>query len=418
MVPTRIDLLIRNGAVITVDANRTIFYDGALAIKAGRIVALGPTEQIAGRYVAAKTIDARHKAVLPGLIDTHHHFLQNFLKGVQEDLTGAEWIATISAPRISLAVQGYLSGDYSVQVHASRLGCVDALRSGITCLLNMEWATPPEVVDIFEAMGIRIVQTLTFTDIDQWNSPGMLLPGRVGFDLADRLIARCRRSTDGLTTFRYGLACPNSCSAAQIQEVRALATQHGVGIHIHLAESKFEWDNIHNLHGTTPTRYVYELGLLGRDVLAAHSIWLSDEDIALLKETGTAVAHCPESNMRGACGVAPITKMLRAGVVVSLGTDTCAGNDNMDMFEAMRAAASLQKVHLMDPAAVLATEMLEAATIGGARALGVSDQIGSLEVGKKADVILVDLQGAHLRPINNIVNNWSTAPVRPAMWKP
>ena len=403
--PTQVDILIRNGVVIAVDEGHTILYDGALAIDGDRIVAIGPTDQVAGQYSAKKTIDARNKAVLPGLIDTHHHFLQNFLKGAPEDLEFAEWIAQVSSPRISLAVQGYLTGDYSVQLHASRLGSVDALRSGITCLLNMEWATPPEVVDIFEEMGIRIVQTLTMTDIDQWHNAGMLLPHDAALELADRLIARCRQSEGGLTTFRYGLACPDSCSSAQIQEVRALATQQGVGIHIHLAETQFEWQNIHKLYGTTPTKYVYNLGLLGPDVLGAHCVWLSDEDIALLKDTGTSVAHNPECNMRGAAGIAPITKLLKAGVVVSLGTDSCAANDNMDMFEAMRVAASLQKVHLMDPSAIMAYQMLEIATIGGARALGMADQIGSLEVGKKADVILVDLKRAHMRPINNIVNN-------------
>ena len=179
-----------------------------------------------------------------------------------------------------------------------------------------------------------------------------------------------------------------------MQKARALATENEVGLHIHIAETKFEWDNIHNLYGTTPTRYLYDLGLLGPDVLGAHCIWLSDDDIQLLKDTGTSVAHNPECNMKVADGIAPITKMLDAGVVVSLGTDSCAVNDNMDMFEAMRVAAFLQKVNQLDAAAVSAYQVLEMATIGGARALGMDDEIGSLEVGKKADMILVDLSGS------------------------
>jgi 5-methylthioadenosine/S-adenosylhomocysteine deaminase len=144
---------------------------------------------------------------------------------------------------------------------------------------------------------------------------------------------------------------------------------------------------------------------LGPDVLGAHCIWLSDSDIQLLKETGTAVSHNPECNMKVADGIAPIAKMLDAGVVVSLGTDSCAVNDNMDMFEAMRTAAFLQKVHHLDASALSAYQALEMGTIGGARALGMEDEIGSLEVGKKADIILIDLKGVHLRPINSIVNN-------------
>ena len=403
--PTEVDLLIQNGVVIPMDGARSILYDGALAIAHGRIVAVGPTNQLAGQYVGKKTINARHKAVLPGLIDTHHHFLQNFLKGSRDDLALADWIDHVSSPRIILAVQDYLAGKYDLQYHATRLGCVEALKSGITCILNMEWATHPRIIGVYEEAGIRAVHTLTLTDVDQWDRPGMLLPHAVAMDLADQLIAQCRESKGNRVTFRYGLACPNSCSTDLIEEVRELATQNGVAIHIHVAETKFEWDNIHHLFGKTPVGYLHDIGLLGSDVLGAHCIWLSDDDIRILRETGTSVSHNPECNMKIADGVAPITKMLEAGVTVSLGTDTCAANDNMDMFESMRVAAFLQKVTTMDPAVVPAYQALEMGTIGGASALGMEDKIGSLEVGKKADVILVDLTGAHMRPINNIVNN-------------
>jgi 5-methylthioadenosine/S-adenosylhomocysteine deaminase len=403
MDPTVVDVLISSGLVVTMDRDRTLLYDGALAIDGGRIVAVGPTAEVAAAYRGRKSIDARDRAVLPGLVDTHHHFLQNLLKGMPDDLELVDWIDQVSSPRIVLAVQGYLQGDYGLQLHSSRLGCVEALRSGITCLLNMEWATPPETIDIFEEMGLRVVQALTLTDVDQWSKGGMLLPHEEVMDLADRLVERCRSSP--LVEFRYGLACPNSCSGELMREVRALASQNGVGIHIHIAETRFEWDNIHKLYGRSPTRYLYDLGLLGPDVLGAHCIWLSDGDIDLLRETGTSVAHNPECNMKIADGVAPVARMRAAGVDVGLGTDSCAVNDNMDMFEAMRIAAFLQKVHQMDPTAISAYDVLEMATSGGARALGMGDQIGSLEVGKKADVILVDLTGAHLRPINRIVNN-------------
>jgi 5-methylthioadenosine/S-adenosylhomocysteine deaminase len=400
-----VDLLIHNGVVVTMDGDRTILYDGSVAIGGGRIRAVGSAGQIEAGYAGRERIDASGKAVLPGFIDTHHHVLQNLLKGMPDDLELVDWIDNVSSPRIVLAVQGYLDGDYGLQLHSSRLGSVEALRSGITCLLNMDWATPPETIDVFEEMGLRVVQTLTFTDVDQWCKESMILPSGEAMELADRLIERCRQSEGGRVRFRYGLACPNSCSSELIQEVRRLATQNAVGIHIHLAETRFEWDNIHRLHSKTPTRHLYDLGLLGPDVLGAHCIWLSDEDVGLLRETGTAVAHNPECNMKIADGVAPITRMVGSGVVVSLGTDSCAVNDNMDMFEAMRVAAFLQKVHQMDAAAMSANQVLEMATIGGARALGMEAENGSLKVGKKADVILVDLSGPHMRPINCIVNN-------------
>jgi 5-methylthioadenosine/S-adenosylhomocysteine deaminase len=340
---------------------------------------------------------------MPGLVDTHHHFLQNFLKGSRDDLALEDWIAHVSSPRIIAAVQDYLEGRHGIQRHATRLGCVEALRSGITCILNMEWATPPEIVDVYDEMGIRAAHALTLTDVDQWQESGMLLPMAEAMALADRLIQRCRDSR--LVSFCYGLACPNSCSRQLFEEVRERANEDGSRIHVHIAETEFEWDNMHNLYGTTPVGYLHDIGLLGPDVLGAHCIWLSDDDIQVLKETGTAVSHNPECNMKVADGIAPIAQMLEAGVTVSLGTDSCAVNDNMDMFEAMRVAAFLQKVTRMDPAVVPAAEAFSMGTLGGARALGMADQIGSLEVGKRADLIVVDLSQPHMRPINNLLNN-------------
>jgi len=404
-LPQEIDLLIEGGVVITMDPQARILYDGSVAIRGGRIVAVGERTELAGRYRPRKTLPARRKAVLPGLIDTHHHCLQNFLKGSRDDLALVDWIDQVSSPRIVMAVADYRAGRFDLQYHATHLGCIEALTCGITTLLNMEWATSPDLIAVYEKLGIRAVHTLTLTDYDQWGRPGMLLPMPEAYALADRLIERCRHSAGGRVTFRYGLACPNSCTGDLMRDVRALATAKGVGIHIHIAETKFEWDNMHDLYGATPVGYLHRIGLLGPDVLGAHCIWLSDEDIGLLKETGTTVNHNPECNMKVADGIAPIAKMLAAGVVVSLGTDSDAVNDNMDMFEAARTAAFLQKVSMQDPAVTPAYQVLEMATLGGARALGLGDELGSLEAGKKADVILVDLGVAHMRPINYIVNN-------------
>lgn len=398
-----VDILIQNGLVVTVDQQQPVIEDGAVAINEGRIVAVGPTAEVAGRYQAKKVLDARRKAVMPGFVDTHHHFLQNFHKGTRDDLALIEWIDNVSVPRIRVAVQDYLKGVYDIQIHASKLGCVDAIRSGITTILNMEWATHPTVIDVFEQAGIRVRHTITMTD--QWISPEVIMPHDRLLALADELRERCQSSTNGRISFSYGLACPNSCSVGLIKEARALADRNQIPIHIHIAETEYEWHNIHNLFGTTPTGHLHNLGLLGPDVQGAHSIWLSDEDIMLYRETGTKVAHNPECNMKIADGIAPITKMLEAGVVVSLGTDSCSVNDNMDMFEVMRTAAFLQKVTTMNPAVLPAATTLRMATLGGAEALNMEDEIGSLEVGKKADLILIDLSGAHMRPINNLENS-------------
>ncbi|HSR34746.1 MAG TPA: amidohydrolase [Anaerolineae bacterium] len=403
--PTEVDLLIRNGVIVPMDEGRSIIYDGVLAVDEGTILAVGSTDELEGRYTAKTTIDARQKAVLPGLINTHHHFLQNYLKGARDDLTFVDWIAQISSPLISMAVSDYLRGDSELQTRATRLGCAEALLSGITTIVNMEWATPPEIVGVYEQAGIRVVHCLYLTDVNQWDSPGMLLSVDATLTLAEQWIDRCRTSQGGRVTFRYGPACENSVSAGLFREVRRLADQNRVGIHVHVAESRFGWDNIHSLYGKTPVQYLHDLGLLGPEVLGAHCIWLSDKDMTLLKETGTAVSYNPECHMKLSLGIAPVTKMLAAGVTVSLGTDTCAVNDNMDLFEAMRVGAILQKLSTMSPAVVPAYKALEMGTIEGARALGMADRIGSLEVGKRADIILVDLRPIHMRPITNLVNN-------------
>jgi 5-methylthioadenosine/S-adenosylhomocysteine deaminase len=402
-VLTEIDLLVQGGLIVTEDERQPVIENGAVAVDAGRILAVGPAPEVSAAYVAAKTIDARRKAVMPGLIDTHHHFLQNFHKGTRDDLALLDWIDQVSVPRIKVAVQGYLAGDYGIQQHASRLGCVDAIRSGITTILNMEWATHPSVVDVFEQAGIRVVHTITMTD--QWISPEVLLSHDRLVSLAEELRERCAGSADGRVSFRYGLACPNSCSVGLIKEVRALADKNQVPIHIHIAETQYEWDNIGRLFGATPTGHLHNLGLLGPDVLGAHCIWLNDADIELFARTGTKVAHNPECNMKIADGIAPIGKFLDAGIVVSLGTDSCSVNDNMDMFEAARTAGFLQKVSTMNPAALPAPITLRMATLGGAEALGMEREIGSLEVGKKADLLVIDLSATHMRPINRIENS-------------
>jgi 5-methylthioadenosine/S-adenosylhomocysteine deaminase len=398
-----VDILVKNGLIVTIDERQPVIEDGAVAVDQGRIVALGRTDEIATKYQGRKVLDAKRKAVMPGFVDTHHHFLQNFHKGTRDDLALVEWIDNVSVPRIRVAVQDYLKGVYDIQIHASKLGCVDAIKSGITTILNMEWATHPSVVDVFEQAGIRVRHTITMTD--QWISPEVILPHDRLLTLADELMERCQSSVNGRVSFSYGLACPNSCSVGLIKEVRALADRNGIPVHIHIAESEYEWNNIQDKFGLTPTGHLHNLGLLGPDVQGAHSIWLSDEDIELYRQTGTKVAHNPECNMKIADGIAPINKMIEAGIVVSLGTDSCSVNDNMDMFEAMRTAAFLQKVTVMDPAVLPAPVTLHMATLGGAEALGMENEIGSLEVGKKADLILVDLSGSHMRPINNLENS-------------
>ncbi|ATW25883.1 amidohydrolase family protein [Candidatus Formimonas warabiya] len=401
----QVDILIEHGLIVPVTGPDQIMGDGAVAIDGGKIIAVGPQEELGERYSGRKTIDARHKAVLPGLINAHCHFLQNFLKGAKDDLPLIKWIEEVSFPRIRLAVQDYLAHRPELQYYATLHGCIEALKCGITTAVNMEWATPLETIDVYEHTGIRGVHTLTFTDNDQWTPPEAILSDGEIFGLADRLIERCARSKDRRVAFCYGIACPNSCSPALISKVREEADKNKVLVHLHLAETNFEFQNISKKYHKTPTGYLHQLGILGPDVFVAHGIWLTDEDIQILKETGTSVVHNPECNMKIASGVAPIAKMARAGINISLGTDSCAVNDNTDLFETMRTTVLLQRVHQLDSACLSSYQALEMATLGGARAIGLGDKLGSLEPGKLADLILVDLTSINMRPVNNVINN-------------
>ncbi len=398
-----IDIIISHGLIITMKDEDDILYDGAVAVKGNTIVGIGSSKEILKRYSAKRIISAEGKAVLPGFFNTHHHILQNLLKGDYEDLSFPEWIDNVSAPRITMVNEDYLANNYLIHYHAHRLAVTESLLGGITTLVNMEWAPHPAVLDVIERGGIRCVTAPTFTDIDRWNNPGMLLPLDRNVDLADKLIDRCRYS-DGRLMFRYGLACPNSCSAELIQEIKMRAGERNVGITMHMAESEPEKAAMQEKFGTSTIGYLNSLGLLGPEVLGVHCIYVNDEDIKIIRDTGMSVSYCPESHMKLGLGTAPIIEMLNYDIPVSLGTDG-AVNDNMDMLEAARCAVFIQRIYHKEPGVISAYQALEMITKEGARSLGLEKTLGTLETGKLADIVLLDISGIHIRPINHIINN-------------
>ncbi|KUO50084.1 MAG: hypothetical protein APF76_06360 [Desulfitibacter sp. BRH_c19] len=400
-----IDMLIMNGLVVPVTGPNQVIENGAVAVNKGRILEVGTTDTLIDKYNGRKIINARNKAVMPGLINAHCHFLQDFLKGARDDLPLIDWIDQVSFPRIRVAVQDYLNGRNELQNFATLHGCITNIKSGITSVVNMEWATPVDTIKVYEDIGIRAAHTLTITDNHKWTPSAAILSNDILFNLADELNERCKGSKDNRVSFWYGLACPNSCTPGMLTKVRELADMKHIPIHIHLAETEYEYNSFKKNYNKTPTEFLKDLGVLGNDVLAAHCIWVTDEDIKILKETGTSVVHNPECNMKIGSGIAPIAKILKEGINVSLGTDSCAVNDNTDIFQTMRIAVMLQRVANLDSMIVSSYQALEMATIGGAKSLGLGDQLGTLESGKLADIILVDLKSANMRPINNIINN-------------
>lgn len=400
----KVDLIIRNGILLTQDTEDRILYGGSIAVRDGRIVAVGEREEIEREYRGDSLIDASGKAVLPGFVNTHFHFTQNFMKGTRDDLDLLDWIDQVSFPRIKVTLDQYRSGLADIHTLSAYHAGIDLLSSGITCTTNMEWGMRPQIREAYDALGTRNINILTLTDVDSWTPKEAIIEEEEIFDLAAELIDSF--GGDGSRTeFAYGIACPNSATERMIRRTRREASERKVRLHIHLAETKYEYDRYLQEKKLTPTKYLEEIGFWDDDVWAAHSIWLDEEDIDILAKYGVGVAHNPKCNMKIADGAAPIAEMRKRGVAVGLGIDSCAVSDNTDFFEAMRTMVFLQRLETMDPKAVLGREALRMATIEGARVLGKEDEIGSIEQGKQADLLLVDLHGVNTRPYNDLVNN-------------
>ncbi len=400
-----VDTMITGALVLPMTKGVPLIEDGAVAVDGGRIVAVGPTDDLRSRYRGRQEVDGRKRAILPGFVNTHFHFTQNFLKGSRDDVSLLDWINQVSFPRILEVVGQYRRREALYHHYSVLQGGIDLLRSGITCSVNMEWAMLPDIVDSYEQVGIRAVNTLTLTDVTSWTPEDAVLSHDEYFGLAGELISRCRESKDGRVGFAYGVACPNSNTKELMVRARQHATDDQVPLHIHLAETRYEFDRFMEEQGQTPTAFLESLGFWDRDVWAAHSIWLTEQDQDILARYGVGVAHNPKCNMKISSGAAPVRDMLRRGIAVGLGVDSCAVSDNTDFFETMRTAVFLQRVTTMDPEAILGFEALDMATAMGAKAMKMDDRIGTLEEGKLADLIVVDLTAVNIRPFNNLVNN-------------
>jgi 5-methylthioadenosine/S-adenosylhomocysteine deaminase len=399
----KIDLVIKNGIIITQDPLDTIMYKGGIAVHESKIIEINDTEKIAATYRGSREIDASGMAILPGFVNTHFHFSQNFMKGTQDNLNFLDWIDKISFPRIKVAIDGYRKGLPDINMLSALHAGIDLLSSGITCTTNMDWGIAPSILEIYKKLGLRVTNILTFTDIDTWTPKEAIIEESELFTLASEFIQAC--ADDDRTEFAYGIACANSCSEKMIRKVRKHATEHKKRIHLHLAESQYEYEHFRKEKKMSSTQYLEEAGLWDSDVWVAHGIWLDDNDIDILAQYQVGVAHTPKCNMKIACGVTPVVKMLEKGVDVGLGIDSCAVSDNTDYFEAMRAMLFLQRITNMDANIIHAEDALKMATIGGAKILGRDHEIGSLEKGKQADMVFINLNDLNLRPYNKLINN-------------
>jgi len=390
--PQPIDLLITGGTVITIDSSRRVLTPGAVAIRGTDIVAVGAPDALGHDYTPARVIDATGRVVMPGLINTHGHAPMVMYRGLADDLALMDWLQQYIFPAEAKTVAPAF-------VRAgTELAALEMIRSGTTTYTDMYYFEE-EIARATKAAGLR----------------GVLGETIIGFPTPDAktpadALARTERfieefKDDPLIT---PAVAPHSVYLADkdiLLACRALALKYGKPLLIHLAETEDEVKTAGERFHASPTEYLQQIGLWGPTIVAAHGVWVTDSDIALLAQHHVGVSHNPESNMKLASGTAPVVKYLKAGVALGLGTDGAASNNDLDMFEAMRQTALLQKLVTRDPRALPAATVLELATLGGARVLGMERQIGSLEAGKRADLLIVSMNQARQTPLYDAISH-------------
>ena len=331
-----------------------------------------------------KIIDAEGKILLPGLVNTHTHLSMTLFRGLADDLSLDSWLNDHIWP-----MEANLNGDYCYI--GALLGAVELIKSGTTTFSDMYFYME-DVARAVEDAGIRAV--LSYGMIDFGDAERR--ENEINENLT--LFKNCNGMADGRIKVFFGPHSPYTASEELLVKVRELADEYGMGIHIHVSETQKEINDVSEEKGLRPFEYLDKIGLLGPDVVAAHSVWLSDEEIEIIKKNDVKVSHNPCSNMKLASGIAPVSKLIENGVCVSIGTDGASSNNNLDLIEELKTASLLQKVSTLDPKVLTSDEAIAMGTINGARTLGLEDEIGSIEVGKKADIILIDTNCANMVP--------------------
>jgi 5-methylthioadenosine/S-adenosylhomocysteine deaminase len=390
MTDTPVDILIRNGQVLTLNPYQEMIADGAVAIRGDHVAAVGESAAMDPQQ-ARKVIDARGGIVMPGLVNTHTHAAMTLFRGLADDLPLMNWLNDHIFPAEATL-------DHRKVYCGALLACAEMIMSGTTTFCDM-YLFEDAVARAAQQAGMRAVVGEVLFDFP---SPHYG-PIEEGFAYTEKLLEAYQG--DPLVTVAVEPHSPYLCAPAVLTRAFDLAQRHGVPMVIHLSETAAEVATLRQRYGLTPVEHLEALGILAPNVLACHCVALTAEDIQRLKHYDVKVSHNPESNMKLASGVAPVPQLLAAGVCVGLGTDGAASNNNLDLFLEMDTAAKLHKVQRLDPTVLDADTVLRMATMDGARALGLSDRIGSIEPGKKADLIVIDTRQPHLVPMYHPVSH-------------
>jgi 5-methylthioadenosine/S-adenosylhomocysteine deaminase len=386
-----IDILIRNGWVLTMAPDNALIETGAVAVSGDRIVEIETEAELSSHYRASKIIDARGGIIMPGLVNTHTHAAMTCFRGLADDLPLMTWLHDHIFP-----AEARLTSEVVYQ--GTRLACAEMILSGTTTFCDM-YLFEDAVAHAAREAGIRAVVGEVLYDFPSPNYG----PVEAGLKYTESLIRKWRN--DSLITIAVEPHSAYLCSPDLLIKAKAIADEHGAPMVIHLSESEHEVAQLREKYGRTPVEHLAEIGFLGPRLIADHCVAVTEKDIALLKAFDVKVAHNPESNMKLASGIAPVPELLRRGITVGIGTDSCVSNNNLDLFQEMDTAAKLHKVQTLDPTVMDAPTVVRMATIDGARVLGLEDQIGSLERGKKADIIIIDIRQPHLVPMYNIYSH-------------
>jgi 5-methylthioadenosine/S-adenosylhomocysteine deaminase len=390
--PQPVDVVIANGIVVTMDATARVIHPGSVAVRGASIVAVGPADQIARDYRSRETIDARDRVIMPGLINTHTHAPMVLYRGLGDDLALMDWLQKYIFPAEAKTVSPAFVRT------GTDLAALEMIRSGTTTYVDMYYFEE-EIARATKRAGLR---GMLGQSIIEFPVPDAKTPA----DALKRTEAFIREfEKDELITPAVAPHAVYTNDAATLTQARDLARKYNVPLLIHLAETDAETKLSLDRHKERPIAALETLGMFSARVIAAHAVWIEPGEIQLLQRRGVGVAHNPESNMKLASGTAPVPEYLNAKVAVGLGTDGAASNNDLDMFEAMRQAAFLHKLTSKDPRVVSARVALDMATMGGARVIGREKQLGSLEAGKLADLIVVRMDRPRQTPMYDPVSH-------------
>jgi len=388
------NILIKDAIIVNPKSseNNVESFKGDLLIENDKIAEIARKDQPSISTTGMdKVIDGESKILMPGLINTHTHISMNLFRGLADDMELDEWLNN----HIWQTESG-LNGEYCYT--GALLALVEMIKSGTTTFNDMYFYME-DVAKAVDESGIR----------------GCLSYGMIDFGDSEKrdhefkeninLIKNCNNSGEGRIKTFFGPHATSTASKELLERVRREADKYKVEIHIHMNETKKEVDTIIEQENKRPFEYLDELGFLGGDVIAAHGVWLTDEEIDIIKNRDVKISHNPCSNMKLSSGIAPVQEMISKGICVGIGTDSVASNNNLDMFEEMKFASLLQKVNTMNPKAINSDQTIQMATINGAKALNLDEKIGSIEIGKKADLILLDKNSINLTPMSDVISS-------------